>query len=228
MVSLELRANILKAIYVLVRKDLVLDYRSPLHVTTQAIFSLASGVLAGLIQRKSIWGPETLLPVSLSIVLVFQGIFSSYISFMREREYNTIDSLRLLPIPPETVYIAKSLYTILNILSFTLIFLGSIIFFSGLHLEATAALLVWTLSGSVLVGSVASLASAMMIYTSSPGSLAPMLIITLTLPFFNASSQAINTISQGYMPQPGWEAPLLGYSIGFLTAATLLSRYLLE
>lgn len=212
----------------LVRKDLVLDYRSPIHVTTQAIFSLASGVLAGLIQRRSVWEPETLLPISLSIVLIFQGIFSSYISFLREREYNTIDSLRLLPVSPETIYLAKALYTILNILFFTIVFLGSAMFFSGLHPEAIVALLVWILSGSILVGSVASLASAMMIYTSSPGSLAPMLVITLTLPFFNASSQAINTISQGYLPQPGWEAPLLGYSVGFLVAATLLSRYLLD
>ena len=220
--------NTIRAVYVLVRKDLVLDYRSPIHATTQAVFSIASGVLAGLVQRQSIWEPGALLPISLAIVLVFQGIFSSYISFVREREYNTIDSLRLLPLPPEAVYTAKFLYTTMNILAFTTIFIGSLAFFTGTWPGPALPLLVWILAASILVGSVASLASAMMIYTSSPSSLAPMLIMTLTLPFFNVSSRALNTISQGYMPQPGWEAPLLGYSVGFLIVAALLSRYLLE
>ncbi len=225
---MEMLYRAVKWITVLVWKDLLLDYRNPMSVTTQLIFSIGAGVLAGVIYRSSIWPPESLIPATLSIVLVFQAIFASYNSFLREAESRTVEGLRLLPVGPEIVYISKFIYSIANIIIFTYLFQLSILFFTWPVRISITHVFIWILLASLYLGGVSSLSSAMMIYSRTRGTLAPMLILVLSIPFFQSSTEPINILAQGYMPQPGWHIPITTLGLGFLFTSTILAKYVLE
>ncbi len=209
-------------------KDFLLDYRNPLSASTQLIFSLGSGVLVGLVYRSSVWPAGSLIPAALPIVLVFQAVFASYNSFLREAESRTIDGLRLLPVGPEVVFASKLIYSIINIFAFTILFLLSLLFFAWPINVALAPLTAWVLLSSLYMGGVSSLSSAMMIYSRARGTLAPVLVLLLSLPFFQSSAVHVGVISQGYMPRPGWPIPLTILSLGFILVSLILARYVLE
>ncbi len=220
--------NWFKAFMWLLRKDFLVDYRSPVNLSIQAIFSLAAGMLVGMVHRGSIWPASSVIPPSLVIVMLFQSVFSAYNSFLKEVESGTIEGLRLIPVGGETVYSAKMLYSTASIFLFSIVYIGALAFFSGGIDVYILGVMVWVVVSSLMLGSISSLASAMMIYSRSANLMAPALILVLSAPFFYIASGHLNVIAQGYSPQPGWGYQLLAMSIGFYIVAMALSKYIIE
>ncbi len=218
-----------RALYMLLWKDYTLDYRSPLGVTTQLIFSVSAGILAGIAYRSGLWPGEALLPVSLVIVLVFNSIFQAYATFLREREQGTLDALRLLPVSPGAVYLEKTVYSYTWIAGFTLVYELSYTFFTGWSLNASlASIASWILAAALAMAALASLASALLVYSTGYSTLAPMIIIILALPFFHAALPWLGVISQGLEPGPGWLGQLLAFSLGVMLVGAALASAVLE
>jgi len=220
--------NQLRALLWLLKKDFIIDYRSPINASIQAIFSLAAGIVVGMVYRGSVWPASSMMPPSLVTVILFQSVFSAYNSFLKEVESGTIEGLRLVPTGGEIVYSAKMLYSTASIFAFTIIYTGAFAFFSGGVDAYMLGIVAWILAASVMLGSVSSLASAMMIYSRSASIMAPALILVLSAPFFYIASGPLDTIAQGYRPEPGWGSQLLLMSLGFYTVAMALSRPIIE
>ncbi|MEB3780270.1 MAG: heme exporter protein CcmB [Desulfurococcales archaeon] len=218
----------LRALVWLLKKDFLIDYRSPVNVSIQAIFSIAAGIVVGMVYRGSVWPASSMLPPSLVIVILFQSVFSAYNSFLKEVESGTIEGLRLIPVGGGVVYSAKMFYSTTSIFIFTVLYTGALAFFSGGVDVYMTGVIVWIIAASLMLGSVSSLASAMMVYSRSANLMAPALILVLSAPFFYIASNPLNTIAQGYSPEPGWGSQLLVMGLGFYIVAVILSKYIIE
>ena len=218
----------MRQLYALLWKDFLLDYRNPIGVSVIGTFSLTAGVVVGLVYRSSVWPPESLLSVSLPLVLVFLSIFTVYASFIRESDTGTLDGLRLSPVEPGLLMVAKTIYSTLLIVISSAIFTLSALFFSGGTSAPLGDMFAWLAVSSLYLGTVSSMVSAMLVYSEARSGLAPALIIVFLAPFVNVASAPLNQVLSGYAPAPGWASALLGLSLGFLVIGYMLSRFLVE
>ncbi len=218
----------MKQLYALLRKDFLLDYRNPIGLSVLGAFSLSAGVVVGLVYRNSLWPEESLLAVSLPLALVFLSIYTVYASFIRESDTGTLDGLRLSPVEPGLLMIAKTIYSTLLIVSSSTVFTFSALFFSGGTSAPLEGLFEWLGVSSLYLGTVSSMVSAMLVYSEARAGLAPALVLVFLAPFVNVASAPLNQILQGYTPAPGWATALLALSLGFLAIGYALSRFLVE
>ena len=221
--------RLLRAFHALLWKDYMLDYRSPLGLTTQLLFSLSSGILAGIAYRSGVWPVEALLPVGVGIVLVFNSVFQAYATFLREREQGTLDAVRLVPAGAGLVYLEKTLYSYTWISLFTIVYALSYLFFTGWDAGVSLRdLILWILVVSLAMASLSSLASALLVYSTGYTTLAPMIVMILALPLLNALLPALAAVSQGLSPGPGWTSLALAFSLGLLLVGAALTSAALE
>jgi len=157
-------------------KDLKVEIRRRFEVLASLSFVLISSLLiaqAGLMSKNIIYP-------AFFIVVIFLAVFTSTTSFLREMDSKTIYGLKLLPIHPYTVFLAKSLFTFLLIVFqgfLEMIFLA--IFSNDFGLFALAPIF---LIFSFYIAVISSFSSALVMYSEGRGFLIPMLIFIFTSP----------------------------------------------
>ena len=210
-------------------KDLLLDYRNPYGIATQAVFSVSAGVATAFASRYSPWPPEALLPPALLLASLFNAVYVAYYSFIREREQGTLEALQLVPGGAAAAYTAKYIYSAALIASFNLVYLASYTFFSSrAEPGALLGLASWALAASLYLAAVSSLTSAMLVYSSSYTGLAPLLVLVLSLPFMEPSAEVLASLASGYEPPGLWEARMAASGVAAAAIGGVLSVYVLE
>ena len=105
--------TMLRAIWLVLRKDLQIELRTGEVVVTTALFASLVTVIASL----SFWVDEQsaklVAPGVLWIAVAFSGVLAMSRSWSRERDNDVLRGLLLSPIPRAAIYIGKSLGTVL-------------------------------------------------------------------------------------------------------------------
>jgi len=157
-------------------EDLKVEIRRRFEVLASLSFVLSSSLLiaqAGLVSKSIIYP-------AFFIVVIFLAVFTSTTSFLREMDSKTIYGLKLLPIHPYTVFLAKSLFTFLLIVFqgfLEMIFLA--IFSNDFGLFGLTPIF---LIFSFYIAVISSFSSALVMYSEGRGFLIPMLIFIFTSP----------------------------------------------
>ncbi|MCE4611774.1 MAG: ABC transporter permease [Desulfurococcales archaeon] len=209
-------------------KDLLLDYRNPYSLGTQAIFSLSAGVVSGLAARSSPWPPESLAPATLALVSLFNSVYASYSTFIREREQGTLEALQLIPGGPLALYASKLLYSAFIIASFNIVYILAYVLFSGASHVASLGVFEWALTASLFMAAVSSFSSAMLVYSSSYTTLAPLIVTALSLPYLDVALDSLAVLTQGYNPPSHWRVEMAAPAIAASLLGGVLASYVLE
>ena len=218
----------LRAALRLIWKDAVSDYRGKLSVYSQAVFAAGAGVSVGLVGEVYPWGPEALLPPSIVVVMVFNAVFAAYSSFIREAEAGTLDAIRMSPLTPSTFYAAKAVYSSLNIALYTILYLAVLqILAQPLKASVAFQMVYWLAAASIMLGAVASFASALMVYSEARAPLMPAVILALSAPYIGSAAPHINLIAQGTPTALSEMAGLMLAPAAFTLLASLLVRAVL-
>ena len=105
--------TLLRAAWLVLRKDLRIELRTGEVVVTTALFASLVTVIASLSFYVDQRSALLVAPGVLWIAVAFSGVLAMSRSWSRERDHDVLRGLLLSPIPRAAIYIGKSLGTVL-------------------------------------------------------------------------------------------------------------------
>jgi heme exporter protein B len=105
--------KLLRAAWLVLRKDLQIELRTGEVVVTSALFASLVTVLASLSFYIDEQSAKLVAPGVLWIAVAFSGVLAMSRSWSRERDHDVLRGLLMSPIPRAAIYLGKSLGTVL-------------------------------------------------------------------------------------------------------------------
>ena len=216
----------------LLRKELLLEWRTRESVPAMALFSLTTFVIFHFaLDRSSLEGE--LAAGVLWATLLFAAMLGVNRLFVAEQEQGGFDAFLLAPVDRTALLVAKAaalaLYLvaveIVAVPAFVLLLLGPS---PGGELFKLVGVLLLADAGIAIVG---TLASALAIQTRARDLIAPLVALPLLVPVVIAGARATSPLllEAGADPLPGkWLAVLALYDVVFALLAYAVFDYLLE
>ena len=217
---------------VLVRKELLLEWRTKEAVPAMALFSLTTFVIFHFaLDRSSLEGD--LAAGVLWATLLFAAMLGINRLFVAEREQGGFDAFLLAPVDRTTMLVAKATalfcylaaVELVAVPAFAVLLLGPS---PGPALPGMIGVLALADAGIAVVG---TLASALAIQTRARDLIAPLVALPLLVPVVIAGARATSPLllEAGADPLPGkWLAVLALYDVVFALLAYAVFDYLLE
>ena len=216
----------------LVRKELLLEWRTKESVPAMALFSLTTFVIFHFaLDRSSLEGD--LAAGVLWATLLFAAILGINRLFVAEREQGGFEAFLLAPVDRTTLLLAKATalfcylaaVELVAVPAFAVLLLGPS---PGPAFPELIGVLVLANAGIAVVG---TLASALAIQTRARDLIAPLVALPLLVPVVIAGARATSPLllEVGADPLPGkWLAVLALYDVVFALLAYAVFDYLLE
>jgi heme exporter protein B len=221
----------LSIVWTLFQKDLRLEWRQRETLAAICVFGVLVVFLLDFAFQSS--GEESLrlLPGVLWIAFAFAGILGFNRSFAAERENACLEGLRLAPIDPGLIYLAKALsnFVFLAVAEVVIVFTASLWYnFSFLPpLKWFACVVFFGTLGYVAVGVTFGAVAA---NTRMREVMLPVLQFPVIIPIFIGAIEATTSALKGDSPAQflSWVKLLIAFSIIFLVLSFLLFEYVLE
>ncbi|MET0152614.1 MAG: heme exporter protein CcmB [Candidatus Binatia bacterium] len=216
----------MNGVWQIVRKDLRIEFRSPAGLVS--IFVL--GLLVLLIFQFA--APEKPTPESaagaLWISFVFAGTLGAQRTFLLERDNLCLDGLKIAPIDPAAIFLAKMLGTLvtLTILQAVMAPLTSV-FFGVVPVSPLGFALVCLL-GNLGFAALATLFASISVGTRAREVILPLLIFPVLVPLLIAAVKASAVLLGGAGEAGIWLRVLVAFDVVFTVAGWLLFEHVLR
>lgn len=223
--------GLLRTVWILVRKDLLLEWRTRARANALIFFSLST-----LLLFSFALGPDTTLlrraaGGTLWLALLLASVLALGESFRVEQENAALDGLRLAPADARALFLAKALAN-----AVLLAVVGAIILpVLGALASLTLTLDVWRLAGILALGCLAIAApgtvyAAIASHARSRDVLLPLLLFPLLIPVVVAAAKATSLVFDGDpMLQFGsWLGLLAGFNLVYWSLGFALFPRVLE
>jgi heme exporter protein B len=219
-----------RAAAILLAKELRLEFRTRELLSTTIVFALVVVVLFSFTFDPTVAESRRYGPGLLWIAFLFAGSLMLHPSFGREQLNDTLDALRMAPVPSFAILLGKMLanFVFMSVAEVVLVPVFAVLYnvsLSGVVGRLVVVLALGTL-GLVVTGTVFSAISS---HARMRELLLPLLLLPILTPLLIAAVEATASL---LTEQPelnrGWVAFLAGFDIVFLTASWLLCDYLVE
>jgi heme exporter protein B len=225
--------GVMRAAFIIARKDLRVEYRG-----RSAFFSAMIFALLGATIFYFAWDP-TAVPASdlatgvLWVIFTFSGLMGLHRSFGAELADRAIDGLLVSPVDREAIFLGKALANLVFVLGVQAITIPAVIVLYNVPIEsvgrvcALAGVAVMAAVGLVAVG---TLFSAMTVNTRFAELLLPMMSLPFFVPIVIGASQATARLINGRPADEtiGWIKLLAAFDLVFVAACTVVFPYTLE
>jgi heme exporter protein B len=222
--------NSLRATFILLAKELRLEFRKRELLTATVVFSLIIIVFFNFAFDPTPAESRRFGPGLLWIAFFFATSLMVSPSFAREQVNDTLDALRMAPVPAFSILAAKMLSNLLFLLIAEAILVPA---FSVLYNVSLAGILgrfvLVLLLGSVGLVATGSVFSAISAHARMRELLLPVLLLPFLTPLLIAAvSATISLFSPAAELDRTWVTFLVGFDIVFVTTSWLLSDFLAE
>jgi len=216
--------DVLRAAWLIARKDLLVEVRSRELAYTTAFFAVACVLIFAFAFVNSAGAAIDGAPAGiLWVAIAFSGTLALGRTFERERESETLRALLLAPVERPAVYLGK-LFTMLMLMAGVEAIIVPLI---GVLFRARVGNAPWMLLGLLAAGTlgfaaVGALFAAMLVRARSRDVLLPVLLYPIAVPVVIAGVQGTQAIF-GPVPDLGtasmWLAMLVSFDAVFVTLA---------
>ncbi len=215
----------------LIWKDLLIELR-----TKETLASLLLLGLLILLVMSFAFDPTSDMrlaaaPGVLWVAVIFAGTLGMNRSLLREREHDCLHGLLLSPLDRGTIFLAKTVGTLLFMLAAEVVVVPAFIFFFNLPFGSTILRLTPVLFLGLLgFAAVGTLFAAVSLRTRAREVMLPLLMLPLATPLFIASIQASAQLLAGAsLRSVGHWLILLGsFDVVFLVVGWMTFEYVLE
>lgn len=218
----------LGTVLALVRKDLLMEWRSKDVVSGGLVFALLILVVFNFAFDLQAENLTALAPGVLWITFIFAGMLGIGRSFAIERDRGTLEGLLLAPIDRSALYLAK---TLTNVALMGVVELAAFPVFVALFNVRAAWLDVALVAilGTIGFAGVGTLSAAIAASTRAREIMLPLLLLPLEVPVVIASVKATG-VALGAQPADTlpWLQLLVGFDVILVAAAILVFEYVLE
>jgi len=215
----------------MIHKDLISECRARLvwpamlllGVVVAVVFSVQMDLLPQ--QRPRMIGGL------LWLAIFFAGMLAIDRSFAAEREQGCWEALRLYPVPPTAVYLAKLAVNVIAVAALQCILIPLFVVLSDVPLLAYPwAMLLVAFLGNLGIAAVGTLLSALTGGIRPNGNLLVLLVLPMVIPVVLAAAEATRLIALGDFGPAWWRwIQLLGaFAVVFVTAGTILFDFAIE
>jgi heme exporter protein B len=216
----------------LVRKELLLEWRTKESVPAMALFSLTTFVIFHFaLDRSSLEGD--LAAGVLWATLLFASILGINRLFVAEREQGGFDGILMAPIERNSLLMAKSLALLVYLAALEVVALPvfALFFLDSGFWEALPRLAAVTLLADVGLALVGALLASIAVHTRARDLLLPVLLLPLAVPAMIAAAAASKPLLSVPLDTSGitkWLAVLALYDAVFGLLAYALFDFLME
>jgi heme exporter protein B len=225
--------DVLKAAWLIARKDLVVEARSRELVYTTVFFAMSCLLIFSFSFVRGGQAPDNAAAGILWVAIAFAGTLALSRAFERERQAETLKALLLAPVERAAVYLGK-LFALLLLMAAIEVLLAPIV---GVLFNAPLGRAPWMLTGLLVTGTigfacVGTLLAAMLVRAHSRDVLLPILLYPLTVPVLIAGvrgTAAIFSLPPGFPPDhpdwamaKAWLSMLVFFDAAFITVALWL------
>ncbi len=222
-------SGFLRAVYHVVRKDLLVEARTKQVTTTAAVFALLVVLTFAFSFVKTFADPQLVGRGALWIAFVFAGTLGATKTVGVEAENGALDGLLLAPIDRSAIYVGKVCSTALFVVAVDFVTLGASIVFLG-YAPGPGTLV--PLAGLLVVAAVGFAAVAVVVSTLTHRSaldelVLPVLLVPLVVPLLLAGVESSDALAAG-RPTGAWLRLLVGYSGVLLLAGLATFDYVVE
>jgi heme exporter protein B len=218
-------------LYWIVCKDLVSEYRArqvwPAMLMLGALVTfLFSAQLDAVVEGKT-----RMLALQVWLAIYFAGVLVLHRTFTAEHEDGCWDALRLYPINPAGIYLAKFTVNFLALAALQTVVLTLCVLLSNVplqnypwHMAAVAVL------GNIGISSVGTLLGGLWSCNRQDVSLLACLALPLVTPVILAASEATRLVADGQIGPEWWRwiGLLSVFGVVFVTAGIVLFDFLIE
>lgn len=219
-----------RATFILLAKELRLELRTRELLNATIVFALIVVVLFSFAFDPTAAEARRYGPGLLWIAFLFAGSLMLNPSFAREQSNDTLDALRLAPIPSFALVLGKMIANLLFLSMAECVLVPVFAVLYNVSLAGIAGRLILVLflgnAGVVITGTVFSAVSA---HARMREVLLPLLLLPILAPLLIAAVEATSALfAEPPALDPMWLAVLGGFDVVFLTASWILCDYLLE
>jgi heme exporter protein B len=223
--------GMLRAAWLVARKDLAIEFR-----TRTAFFSAMVFALLGITIFYFAWDATAVAAIDLApgvlwVIFTFSGLLGLQRSFGVEQADRAMDALLAAPVDREAIYLGKAFANLLFVAGVQVIALPAVALFYNVPLGDVwfplAGIALLAALGIVAVG---TLFSAMAVNTRLAELLLPMLSLPFFLPVVMSAAQTTARLLSGRPVAEAWPwlRILLGFDLVFIVACTLAFPYTVE
>ena len=222
--------GLLRASWLVARKDLAIEYR-----TRTAFFSALVFALLGLTIFYFAWDATAVAAIDLApgvlwVIFTFSGLLGLQRSFGVEQADRAMDALLAAPVDREAIYLGKALANLLFVMGVQAITLPALALFYNLPIGDV----ILPLSGIALLAAIGLVAvgtifSSMAVNTRMAELLLPMLSLPFFVPIVMAAAGSTARLLAGRPVSEAWPwlRILIAFDLVFLVACTLAFPYTL-
>lgn len=219
----------LRAVWTVLRKDLLVEVRSKRVLSTSVVFALLVVVAFAFGFAKSVADLRVLGRGALWIAFVFAGTISVTQAVTAENRDSAIDGLLLAPVDRTAIYFGKVASNTIFVASVSLLTLVATTVF--LNYRPPASMLA-ALTGTILLASLgfASVGVVLALLAARSDlrtSLVPILLVPLVVPVLLAGVELTRLLAVGGDPS-AWVRLLVGYTGILLLAGMLVFETVVE
>jgi heme exporter protein B len=213
----------LRAVWLIVRKDVTVEVRSRELAYTTLFFAISCVLVFAFSLVQEGRAAQGVGPGVLWMAIMFAGNLALGRTFERERQSETLRALMLVPAPRPAVYLGKlaAIVVLLVLTEVVLVPLVALLFQAELlaHPFWLAAVVA---AGTVGFAAVGTLFAAMLVRARSRDVLLPVLLYPITVPVLIAGVRATVAIAQPDFDAEVvrfWFSLLVAFDVVFLTLA---------
>lgn len=223
--------NFLRKLWAIIWKDLTTEFRSKEMILSMSLFAFLVLIIFGFAFETGFRKVEGLIPGILWVAFIFAGLMGLSRSFGSERDGGTLPGLRLCPVSPWGIYLAKMIGTfiftaIMEI--FSLILLMVLYNLNLLPFLLPLGLIIFL--GTLGFSTIGTIFSAMSSTTKAKDVMLSILVFPISVPLIIASVKATGTILDGESLQAvaSWLKILVAFDLVFLLLAYLTFEFIME
>ncbi len=218
-------------LYWMVCKDLVSEYRArqvwPAMLMLGAFVTfLFSAQLDAIVEGKS-----RMLAIQVWLAIYFAGMLALHRTMTAEHVDGCWDALRLYPISPAWIYMAKFTVNFLALAALQAVVLSLCVLLSNVPLQDHQwHMLAIAVLGNVGISSVGTLLGGLWLCSRQGASMLACLALPLIAPVILAASEATRLVADSQLGPEWWRwVGLLGvFGVVFVTAGIVLFDFLIE
>lgn len=225
------RVKSLFVVWTLFRKDLRLEWRQRETLAAVCVFGVLVVFLFDFAFQPA--GEESLrlVPGVLWIAFAFSGILGFNRAFAAERENSCLEGLRLAPIDPGLIYLAKFLSNFIFLaVAETVIVLTVALWYNFSFLPSLGWFVCVVFFGTAGYVAVGIIFGGVAANTRMREVMLPLLQFPVIIPIFIGAIEATSSVLRHQPPAAfmSWLKLLIAFSVIFVVLAFLLFEYVLE
>lgn len=217
-----------RQVYALLAKDVLLEARTKDALGTMLVFSLLVLLVFSLTLDLRPEIAAAVGPGVLWVAVVFGSTLGLGRTFARERDQGTLEGLLMAPIDRGALFVAKALANLALMALLQLISVPAYVALFGARMDAAPLLPVLVL-GTIGLGAVGTLFSAVAAHTRAREVMLPVLLFPVIVPLLIGVVQATGAATQSPLARDmPWISLLVAFDVVYVVLGAIVFEYAVE